>query len=328
MNSVPNRSKSFLWGGFLIAIGIVLGLSFWIFSPQASTPLSDGCLQKYSLTSQSIDCDTYDSSSARLDSLQNQMQTATDLYISEKKASRVSIFVRDLVTKQYASNNEDAMYAPASLLKLPLALTYYQYSELQPSILTTSFAYTASDTPDDRFNYFTASTSLQIGQSYTVSDLLTRMVANSDNGAYFILLNQIEGKFFSQALLDLGIQIPNDSGVLDFVTVKSYAGIFRMLYNASYLNRIDSQILLTTMTKGSFKGIEAPLPASIIVADKFGERTVLDQNHNVLSRELHDCGIVYKTPDPYIVCIMTEGTDFNNLQTIISDLSLLVYRSV
>jgi hypothetical protein len=263
-----------------------------------------------------------------MDALQKQLKQAVALDLKESRAVRASIWVRDLTTKQYAGVNELDTYAPASLLKLPLAIVYFKFFEMQPSILSDASVYATSPEMDERYNYFTASTSLKVGTSYTTQDLLSRMLATSDNGAYFTLLNHVQGDFYDKVMLDLGIKIPSSDQVIDFVTTKSYGNIFRMLYNASYLDRAGSQQVLDMMTKSNFKGIAAPLPSSVIVAHKFGERSVFDQNGNVLKRELHDCGIVYKDTHPYTICIMTEGKDFDTLNTVISDLSKDVYDNI
>ena len=43
--------------------------------------------------------------------------------------------------------------------------------------------------------------------------------------------------------------------------------------------------------------------------------------------ELHDCGIVYQNDDPYVLCVMTQGRSFAELQALIADISSTVYAS-
>ncbi|MDO8560151.1 MAG: serine hydrolase [bacterium] len=66
------------------------------------------------------------------------------------------------------------------------------------------------------------------------------------------------------------------------MSVKDYASFFRILYNASYLNREQSERALGLMTKTRFRdGIIAGVPAGRPVAHKFGERTTLEDGKPV-----------------------------------------------
>src|SRR6185503_17380876 len=109
------------------------------------------------------------------------------------------------------------------------------------------------------------------------------------------------------------------------IDTHTYASFFRILYNATYLDRHDSEEILTTLTEASFKdGLIADIPASVTVAHKFGSRKVDDAG----KVQLHDCGIIYVPGKPYILCVMTQGTDFNKLADFIQSVSKLVYNDV
>lgn len=126
---------------------------------------------------------------------------------------------------------------------------------------------------------------------------------------------------------DLNIPLPKD---VDYtLSVKEYASFFRMLYNASYLSREDSELALQTLSQAKFHGgITGKIPNNVVVAHKFGEREMLDASGNTVN-QLHDCGIVYYTPYPYLVCIMSRGdTDINTLSNIIQDTSKTIYDEV
>lgn len=263
-----------------------------------------------------------------MDAIETILTNTIKRNIKEGKITRASVWVRDLETKQYSSVNELDTYEPASLLKLPLAVVYYKYSEISPGIMDAMLTYTTPTEMDEKYNFFTATTTLSVGSKYAVRDLLERMLKTSDNGAYFTLLHNVDADFYGRVMLDLGIQIPSDNKILDFVTVKTYANIFRSLYNASYLNRQDSQELLAHMTESDFKGIAEPLPADVQVSHKFGERGFYDQNGKLVSSELHDCGIIYRNSGPYTLCIMTAGSDFKTLHSVIEELSKLTNENI
>jgi hypothetical protein len=72
-------------------------------------------------------------------------------------------------------------------------------------------------------------------------------------------------------------------------------------------------------------GLVSGLPDDITTANKFGfnENAKYDDG-----TQLHDCGIVYSDPDPYILCIMTKTPAVPVAQRIISDTSKQVYEAL
>ena len=45
-------------------------------------------------------------------------------------------------------------------------------------------------------------------------------------------------------------------------------------------------------------------------------------------RQLHDCGIIYYPNNTYLLCIMTRGKDFKQLESVIAGISKTVYEVV
>lgn len=288
----------------------------------------DACRNQFPLINRSLGCTSFDENSNRIHSLGVLLDNATELYVQNGKATRVSIFVRDLISQQWAASNENEVYAPASLMKLPLLFTYYKIAELDSSIFDSSLTFTAtgaSPSQDDEQSYVPADR-LVLGKAYTVRELIKHMIVNSDNDAADLLYKHINPAIFDQTVLDLGLQVPTDSGTVNFVTVKTYAGVIRMLYNSNYLSRESSQEVLELMTETAFPGIATPIPKNVQVAHKFGEREIVKKDRVI--RQLHDCGIVYKDPHPYILCIMTEGENFDQLNSTLVNVSELVYKNL
>lgn len=157
------------------------------------------------------------------------------------------------------------------------------------------------------------------------------MIMYSDNNAMELLINTID-KNSLQALYKkiydvFGINYSDQNE--EFITAKSYSYFFRILYNATYLNRQNSEYALQLLSKSDFKdGLVAGLPTNIVVAHKFGERALLTPKGEVSVRELHDCGIVYYPLNPYVICVMTKGKEFKDLSRIIKDISAAVYEDV
>lgn len=96
--------------------------------------------------------------------------------------------------------------------------------------------------------------------------------------------------------------------------------MFKALYSAGYLKRRASDSALSLLTQTVFReGLVKELPASRIVAHKFGEAGN-DQIH-----ELHESGIIYLDNNPYMITVMSRGTDWNTLSGILGHISKIVY---
>jgi beta-lactamase class A len=201
-------------------------------------------------------------------------------------------------------------------------LAYYKKSEKSPELLQKKVRYEAKD-PLLHQN-ITPTNSIEKGKDYTIDDLIERMMIYSDNGALTLLEDNIEPALIDRITLDLGVETATEATPEDFMSVKGYSGLFRILYNASYLEKNLSEKALEILSRTEFtKGIVSGVPKSIKVSHKFGERELSDQ-----VKQLHDCGIVYHPKKPYLVCIMTRGDDFSKLSSTIGDISKMIYTSV
>ncbi len=258
------------------------------------------------------------------------IQKQIEDYVSSQKntgeVSEVAVYFRDLVGGPVFGINEFTDFAPASLLKLPFVLTYLKESEeLGPDMLKQSLLY-LPETKEFEQNFVPEET-LKPGESYTVEDLLRRMLSYSDNSSSNLLAAHLEstGKknIIGETMLELGILAPDDP-FDKVVSVRRYGSIFRGLYNVSLLNSENSNKVLEWLSQSKFKtGLVAGVPSSIKVAHKFGERLLEDN-----TRQLHDCGIIYYPDNPYLLCIMTHGNVYESLEKTIGTISKMVYDEV
>jgi len=264
----------------------------------------------------------------RFGALEAEITDFINIVISAKQATRISVFFRDLETKRWIGVNINENYTPGSLFKLPLMIAYLKIAEIQSEILSQKFEY--KDLEDiNKLRTITPSHSLEEGKTYTIEELINYMIIYSDNDATALLYRNLNQQYLNKVYTDLGVYIPTSGGIdQNFLSVQTYAAILRSLYNASYLNRTMSEKALELLNNSEFKeGLTAGVPSSVRVAHKFGEKVAVDPgNGTVLSRELHDCGIVYFPDRPYIICIMAEGINLKNLQDIIKNISHLTYK--
>lgn len=313
-----------------IIIGCAVGfLSCWIFL--GSHTVNSSCKTKLKFIKPNLDCENVDDKSNILESLQKKLEITIDGFKKTGKVKRVSVFVRDLNTSRFVGINDNEVYFMASLLKTPLLIGGFKLAEVEPKILEQELVY--NGVPDlYKDQVISVSDRLQIGKTYTIRDLMSRSIIYSDNTAAQILLDYFPEDFLDRIMQALGVQIIKPTGeVEDFVTARSYANIFRILYNASYLTRDYSNQALDILTKTEFNnGIVAKLPKDITVAHKFAERTLVNDDNSVAVEQIHECGIVYlkNFNDPYVLCILTEGDSYNKLEGVISDLSLSIYEEM
>jgi beta-lactamase class A len=283
------------------------------------------CAVLFPLTSRDLDCEEYAESRDRMTNLSAQLSEHATQLENSSGISDISIWTRDLTTRQWAAYNEHKQYTPASLLKVPIMITYYKLAEVNPSILTNQLTYSTAEAND---GVVLPSQTFAEGTSYKVEELIDQMIRRSDNHAMRVLFSHLTPEVVNETLADIGIQIVDENSTFNYVTPKTFGNIFRVLYNASYIDRTLSERALKLLTETEYKGMAAPLPASIKVAHKFGERELQGPDGRTTEIQLHDCGIVYKEPHPYTLCIMTRGTDFVAQQAAIEQISKLVYDAM
>lgn len=274
-----------------------------------------------SLTNPLLDCEIYnDDPSTKVNSLKRKVSNLVQ--DRPRSVDSVSVYYRDLNNGPTFGINENDKFAPASLLKVPLMIAYLKKTETDPTLLSQKISYSGSHQLKENLP---KSETLTMGENYTVDDLLFRMIALSDNLAFETLLNRINISDVKTTHKDLDIIYPDQETPDDYITVKSYAGLFRVLFNATYLSRPMSEKALKYLTKSDFHfGIQAGIPKNVTSALKFGLREINDEGFI----QIHDCGIVYHEKSPYLLCIMTKGNDKNELVKIISRISKYIYDNV
>jgi beta-lactamase class A len=243
-------------------------------------------------------------------------------FIDDKDASKIAVYFRDMNNGPWFGINENENFIPASLLKVPVMISYLKKIEREGKLLDEVIV-------DDKeyinnFQYVVPEQEVKVGEKHTVEDLVFRSIVYSDNIAATLLMeNSKKFGISMQSIYDeLGIKYTLGSD--DNMNVKGYASFFRILFNASYLNAEISDGALQLLSETKFKnGIVAGVPENIKVAHKFGEKPFNNQD-----KQLHDCGIVYYPEHPYLLCIMSKGSDFLTLEKDIQKISKLIYDEV
>lgn len=259
------------------------------------------------------------------DDLSHNLRADIERSVAEGRLISASLYLRDLETGRWMGVNEDVQYAPASLLKVALMTTYLKGADSDPGLLErqTVFKkeYRSSAQDTDSFPRLT------VGASYSIADLLRRMIVYSDNDSKNTLQAILDQESRERIFTDFGINMPQLSDTGDSMSPKEYSIFFRILYNASYLSRSLSEAALKLLSQTEFKeGLVAGVPQNVQVAHKFGSRVFPAEGKAPEVRELHDCGIVYYPNHPYFLCVMTKGSSVPDLASVIKDISSKTYQ--
>ncbi len=241
--------------------------------------------------------------------------------------SDASVFFSDLNRGRWIGVNEKDKYNPASMLKVVIMVAYFKKAEKEPDTLIKNLTYTKDVDNLVKKDPFNSQSDLKIDKSYTVEDLINKMIIYSDNGAAILLLNNIDSSYMNSIYNVLNIDNPEKTKGDFIISPRAYSLFFRILYSSTYLSHNMSEKALDILSKTTFNdGLVDNLPRDIVVSHKFGEY-IYTNNNQIQSIELHDCGIVYYKDYPYFLCVMTKGNNFESLKSVIKGVSDLVYNS-
>ncbi|MBI5641075.1 MAG: serine hydrolase [Nitrospirae bacterium] len=252
----------------------------------------------------------------------HKVLSLVDQLKASHKVSFLSVYFRDLNNGPWFGIDERELFTPASLLKVPIMISFLKLAETNPKLMEKTLLYEGG-IDENAFEYFEPSKAIEPGKAYTTDELIYHMIVYSDNNAKNLLADNLNPIVHAGVFRDIGVSIPPDRQAENFMSVKSYASFFRVLFNSSYLSREMSEKALQYLSESDFRsGIVAGVPSEIWVAHKFGEHAFEK------TKQLHDCGIIYCPNSPYLLCVMTRGETFDNLADAIRDVSSLVYKEV
>lgn len=244
--------------------------------------------------------------------------------IQSGRVREVSVYYRDLHDGPWFGINEGREFNPASMMKVPVMIAWLKRAEKDPRVLKRTMIYDGREDLSASQIIRPAYT-LTPGRSYTIDELLHYMINYSDNNATALLYKGMNAEELNAVMdgMDVNNNVKDDN---NSITVHGYSGFFRILYNASFLNREMSEKALTLLSLQDFPHlIVAGVPAGTPVASKFGES---GQEGPDGQRQLHEFGIVYHSKQPYILGIMTRGNDTEKQAEVIREISRLIYNEV
>ncbi len=216
----------------------------------------------------------------------------------EQDGRKVSMYVEFLNTGANISVNQETYILPASLIKVPLAIAVLKKVQDGEWKLENELVLLNGDKDDTSGNERDMFADYPIGATFTIEHLLERLLIDSDNTAYNILLRNTGEKQFEEVVNTLGLQ--DLFRINGAVSAKEYSRILRSLYTASYLNRANSERILEWLDEATFSDfISHSIENEIPFPHKYG----LDREKRIFG----DSGIAYIANRPYIISVLVEG---------------------
>jgi beta-lactamase class A len=158
-----------------------------------------------------------------------------------------------------------------------------------------------------------------IGTRFSIEALVSSVLKDSDNTAYFMLLRNIEKEEMQGVWEHLGLQdfVSKDGKI----SAKRYAVILRSLYNAAFLSEENSNKILKILSESTSAGyIEQGIPKNIPLAHKIGVSSI--------EQVYMDAGLIYVPNRPYVLIIMTHGKSVEEAKQVMKDISQKTYDYV
>lgn len=321
-------SPKTLWP-WILSILFSFLLGFFVANKNNSEGIkdSDEIIRKkfsYQYINPILECNADLEQNNKFSSLKDSINQTIDQEIQNKNINFASVYFRDLNNGPWIGINEKEYFAPASLIKVPILMTYLKKAENQPDFLQQKIPIKITQEGDNIQN-IKPSVSFVPNQEYTIEELIEKMIIESDNDAYNTLSQNLTNdellKIYKDLDIDISKAFTNPDG--DIITVKDYSSFYRILFNASYLDQDMSEKALSMLSQTKYKdALSAGVPQSISVAHKFGERKFL----NTGETQFHDCGIIYLPKKPYLLCVMTRGGDLQKSSQAIKKISQTVYQ--
>lgn len=249
------------------------------------------------------------------------LKNALTIYIKSKKDDRVlseaSLYIRDLNSGAWTAIGDGGSYSPGSMLKIARLIATLKEAESKPGYLDKRVFF--SNRFSVKFQPVFPADTLIPGRNYSIRELLHQMIVYSDNDATILLNQQGDLSLYLKLFVDLGLPEPDiykDDYPMSIVQCSRF---MRVLYNSTYLSAEMSEFALSLLTQSAFRvGIVKYLDPNILVAHKFGERSVGD------IKQLHEMAIVYSGIRPYFLGVMTKGWNYSRLPEVLSEISEIV----
>ena len=238
----------------------------------------------------------------------------------------VGIVIKDLDTGWEIDFNETTPIPSASLVKVPVMLSYF-YAAADGKI-------TLKDTTSLKsFEKVSGSKTLAekpTGSVFTVEELFEPMITQSDNTAANVLIDFLGFDTLNAYFKKMGLKDTNivrrmmdfkerKKGEENYTTAQDMAYLLEELYYKKFLNKDVSQKCLQILGRQQINDrIPKKLPKGTYVVHKTGLENFI----------CHDVGIVFTDKGDFLICVLAKHKDKTSKSTkdFISEVTLLTYN--
>ena len=329
-----NRSLMLTLVAGAFALGIFIGAATGLFSPLPSLQgesLPEGPEGTFRFIRVSVEAKHAGEklmTNRELKPFQYKVNSLIESDLKNADAKSITVYFRDLNNGNRFVIGERDAFNGENHLKLPLMIAYFKWAESNPLVLRKKLIFVVK--PETEQHRETAKNNLEPGKLYTVNDLIFRMIAYDDDAAYVMLSANLPANRLDKIFKDLnGEYDPQKQN--ESLSLNTYAALFRVLFNASYLSEEMSEKALRYLSKTAFQdGIGSAVPPNVDKAVDHEEVPIRSngegENSNV--RQLQEFGIIYHQNRPFLLGVIVRGSDDSRLETVIRDVTRLVFQEV
>lgn len=239
---------------------------------------------------------------------------------------KAGVIIKDLGSDREIAVNEDLQMPSASMVKIPIMMSYFFAAREGRLSLSDRIAIKKSDKAP-------GSGTLKYdipGKEYTIEELIIRMVTESDNTATNMLINNMGFAALNAYFDKLGLKHTNlsrkmmdfrerKSGVENYTTAGDMAYLLERLYRGKFLSEETSRQCIEILARQKMKDrIPKRLPHEVVVAHKTGLENGL----------CHDAGIVYTDKGDFLICVLIKHRNktARDAKSVIAEIALFVYN--
>ena len=329
-----NRSLMLTLVAGAFALGIFIGAATGLFSPLPTLQgesFPEGPEETFRFIRASVEAKRAGEkvmTNRELKPFQYKVNSLIESDLKNTDTKSIAVYFRDLNNgNRFVIGAHDA-FNGENHLKLPLMIAYFKWAESNPLVLRKKLIFEAK--PETEQHRETAKTKLEPGKSYTVNDLIFKMIAYDDDAAYVMLAANLPPNRLDKIIKDLnGEYDPQKQNVS--LSLNTYAALFRVLFNASYLSEEMSEKALRYLSKSAFQdGIASAVPPNVDKAVDHEEVQIRSggEGENSNDRQLQEFGIIYHQNRPFLLGVIVRGSDDSRLETVIHDVTRLVFQEV
>lgn len=232
--------------------------------------------------------------------------------------------IKSLSTGEEALYNENVVIPSASLIKVPIMAEIL--SQVKNRKLSLNQRIVVKD--EDKVPYSILSL-LQTGNSYTLKDIITLMIIQSDNTATNLLIHIAGIENINNLLKSINVRSTvlqrkmmdfeaRRQGMDNYTTAADIARIIELIFKGVLVDQEYSNMMINIMKEQLYNDmVHMYIPDDIVVAHKTGSLHGID----------HDAGIVYLDNCNYIFSILTWNAHNNSTsRRVVSEIHKIIYE--